>query len=397
MRSLGLNPYALGSIFDKTIVLGLDLGRRGRPVSPEERKVRVHSRAWRFTVLLLAGSVVAVVTGCSSSSSPATSSGCGPSTSGTASAGSSAFDQTVAAANSEGSVTLYTPVQQPLVDAWTCGFEKAYPKIKLSVFRASPGQIDAKLAAGNAGPDVLVQSLDGPTTTLAGYDAHGKLATLAGPNFQDKDFKAAMESPDRFYVYATVFGWAWNTHLLPSGIHSWKDFLSPDLANGKIAVWDPSVASTIPGFYADQVAASGDPSYLKNLAAQKPVIYPTSEAMEDALASGEVAATMFASKRILTLKAQGAPVDFAVPPQGAAVAALEAGVLKTASHPAAAQVFANWLASEDGQKAVLIVGTPALSNVPGNNIDFATLKPGYPVTAARQQAFVDQFNALFHQ
>jgi iron(III) transport system substrate-binding protein len=359
--------------------------------------VRVPSRAWRFTVLLLVGLVVAVVAGCSSSSSTATSSGCGSSTSGTASVGSSAFDQTVAAANSEGNVTLYTPVQQPLVDAWTCGFEKAYPKINLSVFRASPGQVDAKLAAGNSGADVLVLSLDGTPSTLARYDAQGKLATLAGPNFRDKDMRAAMESPDRFWVYATVFGWAWNTQLLPNGIHSWKDFLSHDLANGKVAVWDPSVASTIPGFYADQVAASGDPNYLKDLAAQKPAIYPPSEAMEDAVASGEVAATIFASNRVLTLKAQGAPVDFAVPPHGAAVAALDAGVLKTAPHPAAAQVLANWLASEDGQKAVLIVGTPARSDVPGNDIDFAALKPTYPVTAAQQQAFVDQFNALFHQ
>jgi iron(III) transport system substrate-binding protein len=364
--------------------------------------MRIHSRARRFTVLSLVGVVAAVVAGCSSGSGSgsgpaASSSGCASSTSGTASSGSSAFDQTVAAANSEGSVTLYTPAQQPLVDAWTCGFEKAYPKIKLSVFRASPGQVDAKLAAGNAGTDVLVQSLDGPTTTLAGYDAQGKLATLTGPNFKDKGFKAGMESPDRFYVYATVFGWAWNTQLMPKGIHSWKDFLSPNLANGKIAVWDPSVASTIPGFYAGEVAASGNPNYLKVLAAQKPVIYPTSEAMENALASGEVAATMFASKRILTLKAQGAPVDFAVPPQGAAVAPLEAGVLKTAPHPAAAQVLANWLASEDGQKAVLIVGTPVRSGVPGNDIDFAALKPTYPVTVAQQQAFVVQFNALFHQ
>jgi iron(III) transport system substrate-binding protein len=251
--------------------------------------------------------------------------------------------------------------------------------------------------AGTAGADMLVQSLDATPATLASYAAQQKLETLAGPNFRDKDMRAAMESPDRFYAYATVFGWAWNTQLLPNGIHSWKDFLRPDLANGKIAVWDPSVAATIPGFYAGQVAASGDPSYLKDLAAQKPVIYPTSEAMEDALASGEVAATMFASKRVLTLKAQGAPVDFAVPAQGAAVAALETGVLKTASHPAAAQVLANWLASEDGQEAVQIVGTPARSNVPGNDIDFATLKPTYPVSAAQQQAFVVRFNALFHQ
>ena len=364
--------------------------------------MQIPSRARRFTVLFLASVVGGVLAGCSSGSSPqATSNGCGSSTSGTASSGSSAFDQTVAAANSEGSVTLYTPAQQSLVHAWTCGFEKAYPKINLSVFNASPGEIDAKLAVeqqdGTPGPDVVVNGLDGPTTTLAGYDAQGELATLTGPNFKDKDFKAAMEGPDRFYVYASVFGWAWNTQLLPHGIHSWKDFLSPDLATGKIAVWDPSITSVIPAWYAGEVAASGEPNYLQDLAAQRPVIYPTNQAMQNALAAGEVAATMFADKSVLTLKTQGAPVDFAVPPQGAAVAAVEAGVLKKAPHPAAAQVLANWLASEDAQEAVLMVGTPARSNVPGNNIDFASLKPTYPDSAAQAAAFVNRFNVLFHQ
>jgi iron(III) transport system substrate-binding protein len=198
-------------------------------------------------------------------------------------------------------------------------------------------------------------------------------------------------------VYATVFGWAWNTQLLPNGIHSWNDFLSSNLANGKVAVWDPAVTSTLPAFYDAAVAASGDPKYLKGLAAQKPGIYPGSEAMENAVASGEVAATMFGSKRLKMLATKGAPVGFAVPAQGAGVAGLEAGILKTAPHPNAAQVFANWLASEDGQKCVLSSGTPARSNVPGNDIDFASLRPSVPVTPDQQKAFVAQFNALFQR
>lgn len=46
---------------------------------------------------------------------------------------------------------------------------------------------------------------------------------------------------------------------------------------------------------------------------------------------------------------------------------------------------------------MLIAGTPARSNVPGNTIDFAAMKPTYPVTPGQQKAFVGQFNALFHK
>jgi iron(III) transport system substrate-binding protein len=355
----------------------------------------VRSRAGRVMTPLLVGVVVvAVAAGCSSSGKPASS---GSSTSGAA--GSSSWDQVVSAANSEGSVTLYTPTPQPLLDAWTSAFEKAYPKIKLSIYRASPGAVDAKLMAdqqtGKAVADIEIQNPEGSTSGLASDEAQGKLAALTGPNLTDPDMKAAVESPDRFWVYAAVFGWAWNTQLLPNGIHSWSDLLKPNLASGKLAVWDPSVAPSLPPYYNVAAAASGDPNFLKDLAAQKPGIYQTSQAMANAVASGEVAAAMFSTKYAQTLKAQGAPVDFAVPTQGVAVGALEAGVLKSGPHPAAAQVFANWLASEQAQQIILATGTPARANVPGNPINFATLTPTPLDTAAQQTTFVNQFNALF--
>ncbi|HXC76256.1 MAG TPA: extracellular solute-binding protein [Candidatus Acidoferrum sp.] len=307
----------------------------------------------------------------------------------------------MAKANSEGSVTLYTPPPQTKVDAWTTGFAKAFPKIKLSVFTASPGQILAKLSADQQGgtgvADVLALSQDSPTSAMATYDSQGQLVPLTGPNFQLPDMKAAIASPNRFYVYATVFGWAWNTHLLPNGIHSWKDFLAPGLANGKIAVWDPSPAPILPAYYEGQVTASGDSNWLKDLAAQKPNIYSTSVAMENAVASGEVAATLFASQRVLTLKSQGAPVDFAIPATGAGVSFLEGGVSKSAPHPYAAQVLANWLASVEGQQAVEVTGTPARANVPGSTGEFAKLMPTKLISQTDANAFVNQFNSMFHK
>jgi iron(III) transport system substrate-binding protein len=356
--------------------------------------MRPRTRVEKFTALILAAMVTVAMAGCGSGTTASNGASA-------ASSGPPEFDRIVTAAESEGSVTLYTPAQQSVVDAWTAGFQAAYPRIKLSVFRASPGQLIAKMATDDqaqiAGADVIVTSLDGPTSTTATLEAQGKLTALTGPRLKDKDFQAAMESPNRFYVYASAFGWAWNTDLLPNGIHSWQDFLDASLANGKVAVWDPSISALLPKAYDAVVTASGDGNYMARLAEQKPGIYPSSEALENAVAAGEVAATMFATKRTLTLKDQGAPVGFATPPQPSGVAGIEGGVLKAAAHPNAAQVLANWLASEDGQKCVLVSGTPARSNVPGNDIDFATLKPTIPVTPEQQKAFVDKFNALFHK
>jgi iron(III) transport system substrate-binding protein len=278
-------------------------------------------------------------------------------------------------------------------------FEKAYPGIKLAIFRGNTGQVITKMSteqqAGTPGADVVVVNQDAQPSTLTTYDQQGKLAPMQGPSFKDPEFKAALQG-NHFWVYAVVFGWGWNTQLLPNGIHNWNDFLDPKLGGGKIAVFDPSQSSLTVSCYNNQVAASGDPDFLTKLAAQKPRIYPGGQAQENAVASGEVAVTGFASVRVDSLKAQGAPVQFAVPPTGACVPGVEGGILKNAPHPNAAQVFANWLASAEAQTIILASGTPARSGIPGNNIDFASLTPTPPVSAADQATFVAKFNSMFH-
>jgi iron(III) transport system substrate-binding protein len=310
-----------------------------------------------------------------------------------------AWDTIVANAKKEGTITLYTVAQQATLDMLQPAFEKAYPGIKMSIFRGNTGQVITKLTteqqANTPGADVVVVNQDAQPSTLTTYDQQGKLATPQGPSFSEADFKAAVQG-NHFWVYAVPFGWAWNTQLLPGGIHSWNDFLDPKLGNGKIAVFDPSQSSLTVSCYKNQIAASGDPQYLTKLAAQKPKIYPGGQAQENAVASGEVATTGWASTRVNSLKAQGAPVQFAIPPNGQCVPGVEGGIIKNAAHPNAAQVFANWLASAEAQTIILASGTPARSNVPGNTIDFKSLTPTPPASAADQQAFVAQFNSMFH-
>lgn len=311
---------------------------------------------------------------------------------------SNAFDEVIEAGKSEGTVTLYTVAQQATLDLITTAFAEEYPEIELNIFRGNTGEVITRLTteqeAGTPGADVVIVNTDGPTSTLETYDSEGLLTAPEGPNVLAEDFAAAIED-NHFWVYAQVFGWAWNTQLLPDGIDSWDDFLSDDLSDGKIAVFDPAQSSLIPSCYASQVEGSGDPDFLEGLGAQQPRIYPGGQAQENAVASGEVAATAFASKRILELQEQGAAVDFAVPEEGACVAGNQGGILADAPHPNAAQVFVDWLASDAGQTPFLGSGTPAKSNVPGNDIDFASLEPTSPVTADDQSEFVDEFNSLF--
>jgi iron(III) transport system substrate-binding protein len=307
------------------------------------------------------------------------------------------WEQVVTDAEAEGTVLLYTVTQEAVIATLEPAFEQAYPGIDFQYFRGNTGEVITRLEterqAGGDTADVVIVNLDSEPSTMQTYDDDGLVETPIGPTFEEEDVQATLVD-NLFYVYASVFGWGWNTQLLPNGIEDWEDFLSPELSGGKIAVFDPTQSSIIPSCYEGQINAS-TPTFLEDLAGQEPKIYPGSQAMEAAVAAGEVAITAFSSKRILDLKAQGAPVDYVVPEEGACVPTLEGAVLKAAPHPNAAQVFADWIMSEEAQSILNQSVTPARSNVPGATVDFADLEPTAPASPEEHQAFIAEFDRLF--
>jgi iron(III) transport system substrate-binding protein len=73
--------------------------------------------------------------------------------------------------------------------------------------------------------------------------------------------------------------------------------------------------------------------------------------MGAAVASGELAVGTFVAPTILDEKAKGAPVDFKLEKGSKSWnAPYTAMILKQAPHPAAAQVFANYLVTKEGQE-----------------------------------------------
>lgn len=307
------------------------------------------------------------------------------------------FAAVVAAGEEEGSVMMYAVIGDASMAVIEQAFEADYPNIDMQWFRASNtevvARVEAELTAGGLA-DVLQLTSDNEDT-LGGYDAQGdRLVAPVGPSFASPEWPATQANLGaHFYLYAGVFGWAWNTEQLPDGIDGWDDILSPDLAGGRIALLDPTVAPIVPGCYRGFVEAVGD-DFLDRLAAQDPVIHPAATAIEAAVVSGEVAATMFSLPRILDQRELGASVEFATPPEGACVTTNEAAILANAPHPNAAQVLADWLVSERGQQVLLSTGlSPVRSGLA--DVDFADLVPTLPATAEEAAAFVAEFDQMF--
>jgi iron(III) transport system substrate-binding protein len=108
-------------------------------------------------------------------------------------------------------------------------------------------------------------------------------------------------------------------------------------------------------------------NFVEELAGQKPRIYQSAVAIGQAIASGEVWGSPTAATTLLTAKANGAPVDFAVPEKPFGVP-WYSQVLASAPHPNAAQLLADFLVTPEGQAAISHDYIAALPNVAGTGI-----------------------------
>ena len=113
------------------------------------------------------------------------------------------------------------------------------------------------------------------------------------------------------------------------------------------------------------------------------------------MTSGEIAATILTPATTRDLKAQGAPVDFAIPPKGAWNAVWYGMVLNKAPHPNAAQLLADYFVTPEGQALVHKSYGSVLKGVPGTfYVPFRDQKLSN-FTPAKTKAFIENWDRLF--
>lgn len=307
--------------------------------------------------LLVAVAFVAITVGCAGE----------PVTSGSADTSAQVagtWDEIVAAAEEEGQVTLYTPYPDAIVDALEPAFENTYPGIDLQIVKGLPQdnvpRLEAERQTGRGIADVYVAA-DYQWMVEAGKQ--GYFTTPVGPHFDVADYDKAtnIRGEGYFLTHAATYGWAWNTNELPDGLSSYTDLLNPAL-KGRIAVVEPSNQALV-DFWA-YLEEQGGEGFIDALAQQEPRIYPGSGPVMEALASGEVAATVYAGAGTEVIKAAGAPVEWTLPEDPWGPMHWTA-ILAIAPHPNAAQVLADFLVSPDGQQILGRDNAPVLPGMPG--------------------------------
>lgn len=307
-----------------------------------------------------------------------------------------AWKALVAQAQKEGSVTLYSSQDPGGLGRMADAFKAKYG-ISVTWSRQidsiSALQINAEASTHNAKADVwVIASLP----YVLGALKNGWTVPAVGPDLFAKGYdRKIFAGPGKAVIVGTaVQGIGWNTSYFPQGIKDYPDLLNARLAGGKIGVVSPSGPSLVDSYLMlEQHYGAG---FLAKLGAQKPKIYPSTLPQQQALASGEIAASALVGAQVLDLKAQGAPVDFAIPKGGAWNAPWWAMALKQAPHPAAAQLLIDFMATRAGQQALNRRYGAVLKNIPDTFYVLPRRQKLADLTPAKVTAFQESWNKLFH-
>jgi iron(III) transport system substrate-binding protein len=270
----------------------------------------------------------------------------------------------VEAAKKEGKVVYYAGMAPAPLERLMAGFKKLYPDITVEHSIQSSGEqlsrVQQERASNIAGADIW-STVDQNLAFFQTLAKENALLKPIGPALQQWPAKALYESAiPNVGIEPRVL--AFNTALVKDGPREWLDVLKPEY-RGKIGTIDSSAPAYI-AFYDFIEQTTKTPDYLEKLRAQNPKLYASAITEGQALASGEIAVSVFNVPSVLTpLIAKGAPIAIAIPRPNLGTFYV-AAAFGWSKRPNAALVLLDYLMSRDGQSAWHGAGDSA-SPLPG--------------------------------
>jgi iron(III) transport system substrate-binding protein len=295
-------------------------------------------------------------------------------------------------------ITLYTSVTQNTVTAVLNGFAKLDPNVKVSVFRATTGQLNARIAAdehsGGLRADVIwgTDPLSMESYAQDGLFQPWPLPGLAGVPAQDKT-KYFWGTRELYLVIVAHKG------LTPMPT-TWSDLTNPAY-KGKVALPDPAAAGSAFAAlgYFDTAPGFGL-SFYRALKANGAVQVSTIPEVVTDVAEGRYQLGITLDSEVRTAVAQGSPVVMDWPADGAIELYSPIAQTVTAKGAAAtaAQALLRYVLSTAGQTAIGKTGwQPVLPGIAGppRPAGATEVYPGWTALFGRQNQILLQYQAIF--
>lgn len=308
-------------------------------------------------------------------------------------------------AEKEGVVHWYNAFTDDDIAAVTSAFNKQYPDIKVQSLRLDAQQIPAKIMTEQRADTYNADVISSNAEYLNQLRLAGALTSYDPPDLQTPP--AALKLPQGFqsvtYVNTTVI--AYN----PSAVKklgltpptTWSDLTAPAW-KGHFSI-DPESLN----WYQSLIAQMGHDQALQLITAlgnNSPVLVPNHTLAVTQVQSGEQAATATAySHKVVELEKDlpGSIVFSNSDPLPADLTLTD--IAKNAPHPAAAQVFDDWLASQQGQKAIVDLTSKISLRTDADNDDTlwdpSKWTPAYAdplVSPSDYNAELAEFNKALH-
>lgn len=256
----------------------------------------------------------------------------------------------IEAAKKENAVSLYTSASTGPSNAVAEGFRKKYG-IPVSVYRAGSADVATRVQteenAGRTQADALI--IEEPALSLllpflASYDSPERAAIGAA-------YKAPQWTLIRMYM--SQIGWNTNAVKGAATPKDWKDLLDPRW-KGRLGSLDPHVTATTLAWQVLVTRLYG-PQFLQAFGANRPKLYGSTNAMSQAIVSGEIDLGVTNSFGVIQMQDTGAPMAGVIPKETVLYGG-NCSVFSKAPHPNAARLFVDYLCSAEGQTLINVAG-----------------------------------------
>jgi iron(III) transport system substrate-binding protein len=273
---------------------------------------------------------------------------------------------TSAAAQPSGKLTVYTSQPSAQMAKVVEAFNKAYPKVQISLYRSGTTEVlnrlQAEFTAGRPQADIVLVA-DAVATTQLKND--GRLLTY--DKAPDGKIPPALIDPDKTFFGTKLIttGIVYNTKLVSTPPASWQDLLAPDAASKTIMAHPLYSGAAVihVGTFAQQ-KEFGWP-YFEKLARGGAIAAKGNGAVIEAVARGEKAYGVIIEYMAFNAQWKGSPVGFVFPREGVTAITQPVAILKTAKNVEAARAFVDWQVSEDAQHQSVAQGYfPIFDGVP---------------------------------
>ena len=254
------------------------------------------------------------------------------------------------AARKEGALALYSSASTGPSNAIAEAFTKEYG-IRALVYRAGSSDVATRIeseekAARTQGDALIIEepALSLLTPYLADYDSPERAPIAA-------EYKTPRTTLIR--MYTAQIGWNSRAVAASEAPKDWSDLLDPKW-KGRFGSLDPHVTATTLAWQV-MVDKLYGPGFLQKFGANQPKLYASTNAMTQAIVSGEIDLGVTNSFGVIQMAETGAPVAGVVPRTTVLFGGNVAAFAK-APHPNAARLFIDFACSAKGQTIINVAG-----------------------------------------